>query len=571
MKDEIIIEDFVDNDIIELEERMHMPVLENLTIIPSEKQQIFKSKKDGFDEVIVEKVEGDTLNITPTEENQNHKGLYNEVNIAPIPEEYIKPTGATEIKENGIVDVKEYEFANVNVIAKPLQSKGVDFIDYDGTLLYSYTVEEAQALTELPKLPTQQGLICQGWNWSLEDIKAQGTELIVGATYITDDGKTRLYIHIENDKRMDVPILFRQSIPNGVEIDWGDGSPVETFTNSGFYNVEPIHKYNEIGDYVITLNPLEGCTLSFYGYSSTNIMGNNKPRAYSNMLKKVEIGKNITAINEYTFYYCYSLEYITIPNTITNIGVRAFYYCVSLKNVIIPNNIGDIKERLFYDCYSLEKISIPNSVTVVAKEACYSCSSLIFITIPNSVIDVQESAFRYCVSLKGIIFSKNMTVLNKGVCQDCDSLDKVIISDGITTIYDYAFQNAYSLRMIKIPDSVINLSGAVLSSCYSLEQISIQNVSVINTYTFSNNSSLVEILLGDVTTIQNNSFTNCSSLALMDLSKCTQVPTLAAIFAISGIPTDCIFKVPDELYDEWIIATNWSTVANQIVKASEVA
>lgn len=45
MKDEIIIEDFVDNDIIELEESMHMPVLENLTVMPSAKEQRFKSKK----------------------------------------------------------------------------------------------------------------------------------------------------------------------------------------------------------------------------------------------------------------------------------------------------------------------------------------------------------------------------------------------------------------------------------------------------------------------------------------------------------------------------------------------
>lgn len=53
MKDEIIIEDFVDNDIIELEESMHMPVLENLTIIPSEKEQHFKSEKDGYSEVVI--------------------------------------------------------------------------------------------------------------------------------------------------------------------------------------------------------------------------------------------------------------------------------------------------------------------------------------------------------------------------------------------------------------------------------------------------------------------------------------------------------------------------------------
>lgn len=38
----------------------------------------------------------------------------------------------------------------------------VTFIDYDGSVLYSYTLEEAQSLTELPKLPTNDGLVCQG-------------------------------------------------------------------------------------------------------------------------------------------------------------------------------------------------------------------------------------------------------------------------------------------------------------------------------------------------------------------------------------------------------------------------
>ena len=44
------------------------------------------------------------------------------------------------------------------------QMKAVNFYDYDGTRLYSYTVEEAAALTELPPHPSHDGLICQGWN-----------------------------------------------------------------------------------------------------------------------------------------------------------------------------------------------------------------------------------------------------------------------------------------------------------------------------------------------------------------------------------------------------------------------
>ena len=53
---------------------------------------------------------------------------------------------------------------------EPVQSKDVNFIDYDGTVLHSYTVAEAAALTALPPLPSHDGLICQGWNWCLANI-----------------------------------------------------------------------------------------------------------------------------------------------------------------------------------------------------------------------------------------------------------------------------------------------------------------------------------------------------------------------------------------------------------------
>ena len=38
----------------------------------------------------------------------------------------------------------------------------VTFIDYDGSVLYSYILAYAQALTELPTLPSHDGLVCQG-------------------------------------------------------------------------------------------------------------------------------------------------------------------------------------------------------------------------------------------------------------------------------------------------------------------------------------------------------------------------------------------------------------------------
>ena len=40
---------------------------------------------------------------------------------------------------------------------KELKRDDVNFFDYDGTLLYSYTWEEAKNLTELPPLPKHEG------------------------------------------------------------------------------------------------------------------------------------------------------------------------------------------------------------------------------------------------------------------------------------------------------------------------------------------------------------------------------------------------------------------------------
>ena len=61
-----------------------------------------------------------------------------------------------------------------------LKRNDVNFFDYDGTLLYSYSWDEAKELTELPPLPVHDGLEVREWNYTLEDIKEQGMEATIG-------------------------------------------------------------------------------------------------------------------------------------------------------------------------------------------------------------------------------------------------------------------------------------------------------------------------------------------------------------------------------------------------------
>ena len=250
----------------------------------------------------------------------------------------------------------------------------VTFIDYDGSVLYSYSLAEAQALTELPTLPSHDGLVCQGWNWTLEAIKSLNRPVTVGAMYITDDGATRLHIRIATIGRMTVPLYIGQTVANGVSIDWGDGSTTQTLAGTG--NVNTSHTYSEPGDYVISLMPQDRCTL-YFGDSSSSycVMGPtaNNGRVYCNMLQDVSIGKNVVYIGNNAFYYCTSLASITIPGGVTSIGNSSFFKCYSLASITIPDGVSSIGDSSFSNCYSLASITIPDGVSSIGDSAFNTC------------------------------------------------------------------------------------------------------------------------------------------------------------------------------------------------------
>ena len=358
----------------------------------------------------------------------------------------------------------------------------VNFYDYDGTLLHSYTKSAFLELPTLPDLPTKDGLTCQGWNYTIADAKEYVTSygvLDIGAMYITDDGNTRLYIKIAAAGRMTVPLYFSQTADNGVTIDWGDGSATQTLSGTGNHNTT--HTYASIGDYVIILKVNSG-TLGFgYSSSSYSVMGSTKNNGivYCNMLQKIEIGNGVISIDNYAFSDCYSLASAVIPNNVTNIGNFSFCACYSLTSIVIPNSIERIGGSAFQDCSSLASVVIPESVTGTGTRT----------------------------------------------FQGCYSLASVVIPESLTSLGNYSFHTCYSLASVVIPNGIKSI-GAYL-------------------------------------------FSNCYGMAYYEFTALKSLPTLANTNAFNNIPSDCKIVVPDSLYDTWIAATNWSTYANNIIKASE--
>ena len=326
--------------------------------------------------------------------------------------------------------------------------KDVNFYDYDGTIVASYTLSEAQSLTALPDGPTHSGLTFQGWNYTLDKVKAFTRPMNVGAMHITDDGKTRLHIRIAAEGRMNVPLYISQTVANGVTIDWGDGSATQTLAGTG--SVNTTHTYANIGDYVITLDPVDGCELGFGdGTNSYCVLGSsdNNGNVYINMLQAVKIGNGVTIIGDSAFGGCYSLASITIPDSVVSISAAAFGGCYSLASITIPDGVASIGDSAFGGCYSLASITIPDGVTSIGSSAFQDCHSLASITIPDSITSIGSYAFQYCHSLASIT-----------------------IPDGVTSIGAAMFSECFSLASITIPDSVTSINGNAFNSCYGMAE-----------------------------------------------------------------------------------------------------
>lgn len=315
------------------------------------------------------------------------------------------------------------------VVSAPM--KDVNFYDYDGTRLYSYTVAEAAALTELPPLPFHSGLICQGWNWTLADIKALGRAVDVGALYITNDGKTRIYITLQDGRTS--PMLG--CCPKGtVTVDWGDGTTPDVLSGNASSSLlsgvkwTPRHNYAAPGDYVITLT-VSG-KMWFYGRSSSNQYSailrysseaDTRNQYYKNAVRRIEIGGGIEEISTYAFSECNGLETITIPEEIKKVGTSAFYKCYSLRNINL-SSIPYMPERLFFDCEGMKNVSIPNGILSLDTYTFSGCVNLSRVTIPDGVTDIKNLSMQSCLGVCNVIVPGEMANIGSGAFKNCHSV-----------------------------------------------------------------------------------------------------------------------------------------------------
>ena len=483
-----------------------------------------------------------TKSIQEVVADENYDGL-SKVIVNSIPEQYIVPSGDLDIRENGDYDVTEYASVNVDIetgiIEKDIEWKDVVFIDFDGTPLYSYSLEEVQELTELPPLPTRKGFTYQGWNWTLSNIKKQKDGAIVGAHCVTEDGLTRIHLEIDEYTRS-ITFGICQNESNGFLIDWGDGTSELSGSKTGSTTaINKPHTYEKAGNYVITLiSQSDTAKLYISGSSSpgsyliknpnTALNTWNFNAGYLTTIRQIEVGDRVESVGQYGLYYAKGLEYINIPIN-TEVGNAAFRDCSALKSIVIPDGMTTLSTYGFYKCCSLESISLPATFKTFANYLFGYCDGLKHVRVPNGVT-ATNALGTYCFA-------------------EGENLKRFKLLEGITSIPAYCFDYCHNLQtMDDIPSTVETIGTASFRGCYTLKKI---------------------VFKGAITSVGANAFYQNGGIELFDFRNCTSVPTLSATSAFTNISSTAKIVVPDELYDSWIIATNWSSYDARIVKESD--
>ncbi|MCD7831145.1 MAG: leucine-rich repeat domain-containing protein [Firmicutes bacterium] len=445
----------------------------------------------------------------------------------------------------------------------------VTFYDYDGTVLYSYTREDAAALEALPDLPSHDGLVAEAWNYTLDEIRS-GAPADVAASFMTDDGATRFYITVSDTVRSSLSLRISCTDAGGVSIDWGDGSDAEKLTSTD--ETVYTHEYGAVGDYVISVTANSGTWRligesvdaggSAFGYTTTSAA----QRIYPNMLTRAEFGSGVEEIGDYSLSWCGNLETVTFPTGIVYIGEYALRCCYSLKFLGIPRGVRSVGTYLCAYCEGLAALSIPPTITELSQRMCYSCISLLRAAPPEGITSFGALTFYGCSSLRECYIPSTVLSLGNYSFEACYRLRSIRLCENLTSCGTYCFHGCRSITSFSFPDSFQTIGDYALYGCSLLSDLYMpEGLTAIGARAFYECVSLSKVTVpSSVTSIGNYAFYGCRSVHDYYVYAKTP-PDLGGTAVFSGIASDSVIHVPEASLEAYQSTTRWSSLTSYLV------
>ncbi len=320
------------------------------------------------------------------------------------------------------------------------------------------------------------------------------------ANFYTDDAGV-LYLK-QNGEAKELIYAVKGAVPAGVNASTEVNVPntVTKIWNNVFEDNNKITK--------VTFNTVDPITVGTYLFRRAGA------------LKEVTLSEGFTAIPNYTFYECTSLESIDIPYTVLTIGSCAFMNCVSLASVNFTGTRdashtltiaegggsaagGSYKYYQYYSgvfvgCIKLKKIELPEYTVAIGSSA-FAVGDKVLdeyfahpgedpanldlgleeIKIPATVTSIGSLAFKGMVEAD-ILARKGTNAGDTELGNVISGLRKVEIAEGsqLTTINSTVF--AYSnLESITIPAKVTAIQSSAFAGTKNLTSVTFEEGSAL--------------------------------------------------------------------------------------------
>lgn len=318
----------------------------------------------------------------------------------------------------------------------------VCFWDYDGTLIYGCSLEEAQNMTELPTPPDHSNdtvpLTFAEWNYTLADIHALTVKADVGAMYRATDGKNHFFLRIT--KVTGRTATFNWGYHPELTVDWGDGTVDTIAAKSGQNSFS--HDYTDYGTYHVSVMG--------DGTSYGNPGGNISLLADNSML----VGTAVVT------YGGWGWPAAQGTNTFSGSGVEA---------ILLPPTAGIVSASnggLCVDMAHLRHLNVPRSMAGSCRMG--GCTSLRRVSLPYTMENIHECMFS-STGLSEIRLPQNFSgqaiaAVSRFLFDGSSALSKISTLGKISTIWDASFRDCKSLKELVIPETVTKIAANSFSN-----------------------------------------------------------------------------------------------------------
>lgn len=320
----------------------------------------------------------------------------------------------------------------------------VCFYDFDGTLLYSCTLEEAQTLPAMPTPPDHSGdpvpLEFRRWNWTLDEVHALDRKADIGAIFGAADGKTHFDLTLTDHYGLTVPINTYIKDTTVLNVDWGDGTAIDRSAGvSGSQAME--HTYAAAGTYHVTAWMDDGGTWVPGGVGSKGLCGKtdknicvtgtfvlgddvtfNWPSSvgsecFSGMSIRYlayPYGGGLTGIGR--FQGARMLQFLVFRTETVHLDASTFQDCLALRGLCLPPDVISAGDYAFGSCRQLRRLCLPKTMTFVG--ANYACrfpfyeSGVRALQIPEGTEEIGMRCAWYNYTMEELAIPSSVTKIN---------------------------------------------------------------------------------------------------------------------------------------------------------------